>query len=295
MDIVALFYDLDKFLVTFQPRFSRPLLEDGKAHRSRPGRMYLSEVMTILVLFHDSNYRTFKHFYQQHVCQHLRAEFPHLLSYNRFVEQIPRALAAFIGFLQTRFGSCSGISFIDSTCLKVCHNMRIHNHRVMAGIARRGKTSVGWFYGFKLHLIINDQGELLNVCFTPGNVSDQTPVPKLSRKLFGKLVGDKGYISQELFEQLFSRGLQLITRIRKNMKNRLMLLWDKLLLRKRAVIETVVDQLKNISQIEHSRHRSVINYFTEIIAGLVAYTYREKLPSLNMRESEMALLNGVAI
>jgi hypothetical protein len=200
-----------------------------------------------------------------------------------------------IGFLQTRFGSCSGISFIDSTPLKVCHNMRISSHRVMTGLAARGKTSVGWFFGFKLHLIVNDQGELLNICFTPGNVSDQKPVPKLTQKLFGKLVGDKGYISQDLFEQLFGRGLQLITRIKKNMKNRLILLWDKLLLRKRALIETVVDQLKNISQIEHSRHRSVINYFVEIIAGLIAYTYREKLPSLNIRSDELSAIRDAAI
>jgi Transposase DDE domain len=295
MDIVALFCDLDNFVITFQPQFDRPLLEDGKRHRNRRGTMYLSEVMTILVLFHDSNYRTFKHFYLHQVRRHLRGEFPNLLSYNRFVEQIPRALAALIGFLHTRLGRCSGISFVDSTSLRVCHNMRIHSHRVMAGLAARGKTSVGWFYGFKLHLIINDQGELLNVCFTPGNVSDQTPVPKLTQKLFGKLVGDKGYISQALFEQLFVRGIQLITRIRKNMKNRLMLLWDKLLLRKRAVVETVIDQLKNISQIEHSRHRSVANYFTEIIAGLIAYTYREKRPSLSMRASEIQQLNGLAI
>jgi hypothetical protein len=295
VDIVALFYDLDKFAADFEPQFNRPRLEDGKRHRHRPGRMWLSEVMTILVLFHGSNYRTFKHFYLQQVCWQLRKEFPHRLSYNRFVEQIPRALAALIGFLPTRFGSCSGISFIDSTPLRVCHNMRIHSHRVMTGLAARGKTSVGWFYGFKLHLIINDRGELLNVCFTPGNVSDQTPVPKLTQKLFGKLVGDKGYISQELFEQLFVRGLQLITRIRKNMKNRLISLWDKLLLRKRALVETVVDQLKNISQIEHSRHRSVINYFVEIIAGLIAYTYRDTLPSLNIRVEEMALVGNVAV
>lgn len=290
MNIVALFYDLDKFVVNFKPQFKQSLLEDSKPHRDRRGQMHLSEVMTILVLFHDSGYRTFKHFYLKHVCKELTAEFPHLLSYNRFVEQIPRAFSALTSFLQTRLGVCSGISFIDSTPLRVCHNMRINSHRVMAEYAARGKTSVGWFYGFKLHLVINDQGELLNVCFTPGNVSDRAPVPKLSQKLFGKLVGDKGYISQELFEQLFTRSLQLITRIKKNMKNRLIPLFDKLLLRKRAIVETVVDQLKNISQIEHSRHRSVVNYFTDVVAGLIAYTYRDKLPSLNLRTQELAAL-----
>jgi hypothetical protein len=295
VDIVTLFCDLDKFAVSFQPQFKHPLLEDSKAHRNRAGEMYPSEVMTILVLFHGSNYRTFKHFYIDYVCRHLRGEFPRLLSYNRFVARMPRVFSALAVFLQTRFGSCSGISFIDSTPLRVCHNMRINSHQVMAGLAARGKTSVGWFYGFKLHLVINDQGELLNVRFTPANVDDRVPVPAMTRKLFGKLVGDKGYISQELFEQLFGRGLQLITRIRSNMKNRLILLWDKLLLRKRALIETVIDQLKNISQIEHSRHRSVVNYFTEIVAGLIAYTYRDKLPSLNLRTDDQTALAGISI
>ncbi len=283
MDIDTLFYDLDKFAVAFERQFKPRALEGAKARRDRPGQMHTGEVMTLLVLFHDSNYRTFKHFYLRHVCKHLRGEFPRLLSYNRFVERIPRAFAALTCFLKSRMGPCGGISFIDSTPLRVCHNRRINSHKVMKGLAARGKTSTGWFYGFKLHLVINDRGQLLGVHFTPGNVDDRAPVPKLTENLFGKLVGDKGYISRELFEQLFSRGLQLITRIKSNMKNRLILLWDKLLLRKRAVVETVVDQLKNISQIEHSRHRSVVNYFTEIVAGLIAYTYRDKLPSLNLR------------
>lgn len=295
MDIVALFYDLDKFAMEFEPQFKRLLLAEGKAHRDRPGQMCLSEIMTILVLFHESNYRTFKQFYLKHVTVHLQGEFPHLLSYNRFVERIPDALVALGGYLQTRLGSCGGISFVDSTPLRVCHNRRIHSHKVMAGLAARGKTSTGWFYGFKLHLVINDQGELLNVCFTAGNVDDRVPTPQLTEGLFGKLVGDKGYISQGLFEALFTRGLQLITRLKSNMTNRLILLWDKLLLRKRAVIETVIDQLKNISQIEHSRHRSVVNYFADIIAGLIAYTYRDRLPSLNLRENDLDMSEAVSV
>lgn len=295
MDIVTLFYDLDQFAVEFEPLWRAHLLADGKVHRNRPSRLCLGEVMTILVLFHDSNYRTFKHFYRRHVCRHLRAEFPRLPSYNRFIEQIPTAFAALVAFLQTRFASCSGISFVDSAPLRVCHNLRIHSHKVMAGLARRGKTSTGWFYGFKLHLVINDCGQLLNACFTPGNINDREPVEKLTQQLFGKLFGDKGYISQELFERLFNRGLQLITRIKRNMKNKLMPLLDKLLLRKRAVVETVIDQLKNISQIEHSRHRSVINYFADIVAGLIAYTYRDPLPSLNLRPDEIHVIRGQLI
>src|SRR5688572_30278126 len=205
MDIVALFYDLDKFAVAFEQRWKRHLLPDGKKHRHRMSRMHLSEIMTILVLFHASNYRTFKHFYLDHVCQHLRGEFPQLLSYNRFVERIPEAFAALACYLKTRMtrNPCSGISFIDSTPLRVCHNLRIASHRVMAGLARRGKTSTGWFYGFKLHLVTNDQGELLSACFTAGNVDDRKPVLALAQHLFGKLFGDKGYIDKKLFERLF--------------------------------------------------------------------------------------------
>ena len=153
----------------------------------------------------------------------------------------------------------------------------------MAEFAARGKTSVDWFYGFKVHLVINDEGELLGVKITAGNVDDRDPVPELARALFGKLFGDRGYISQALFEQLWQQGVQLITKLRKNMKNKLLPLLDKLLLRKRSIVETVNDQLKNISQIEHSRHRSPFNFFVNLMARLVAYTFREKKPSLNIR------------
>jgi hypothetical protein len=292
MDRVALFYDLDTFVPVFQRLWNRRSLPDGKKHRHRPGRMHLSEIMTILILFHSSNYRTFKHFYLIQVRLHLAGEFPHLLSYNRLVEHIPQAFAALACYLKSRMGRCSGISFIDSTALRVCHNQRANSHRVMAGLAQWGKTSTGWFFGFKLHLIVNDQGQLLNVCLTAGNVDDRKPVQDLAANLFGKLVGDKGYIRQELFERLFLRGVQLITRIKSNMKNKLMPLVDKVLLRKRAIIETIIDQVKNISQIEHSRHRSVVNYFADITAGLIAYTYREALPSLNLRAEPCQLLEG---
>jgi transposase len=165
----------------------------------------------------------------------------------------------------------------------VYDNHRIHNHKVFAGIAQRGKGSMGWFYGLKLHLIVNDCGELLACQITPGNVDDREPVPTLSRRLFGKLIADRGYISRALFEQLLDTfGVQLITRLRKNMKNHLMPLMDKLLLRKRAIIESIVDQLKNISQIEHTRHRSPTNCFINIIAGLIAYCHQPKKPSLNL-------------
>ena len=286
MEILPVFCDIDDFCQFFEPLWKRRLLCEGERQRDRPASLCLSEVMTIIVMFHASAYRNFKAYYTEQVLKHYAAAFPHLTSYQRFVELMPRALVPMCGYLQTRKGECSGISFIDSTSLKVCHNRRIHSHKVFEGCARRGKTSVDWFFGFKLHLVINDCGELLSVRLTPGNVDDRRAVPAMVQELFGKLFGDKGYISQTLFETLYMDGVQLVTKLKTNMKNRLVSIFDKIMLRKRAIIESVVDQLKNISQIEHTRHRSVANYFVNLLAGLVAYTWREKKPSLNIRVKE---------
>jgi transposase len=281
--LLELFVSVDDFCQVFLPFWERTLLQDGSKKRRRPGQLSVSEMMTIIIHFHQSHYRDFKTYYTEHVREHLRSEFPKLVSYERFVILMPSVLGPLSAYLKSLYGRCHGISFIDSTALAVCDNHRIHNHKVFAGVAQRGKGSMGWFYGLKLHLIVNDCGELLACQITPGNVDDREPVPTLSRRLFGKLIADRGYISRALFEQLLDTfGVQLITRIRKNMKNRLMPLIDKLLLRKRAIIESIVDQLKNISQIEHTRHRSPTNCFINIIAGLIAYCHQPKKPSLNL-------------
>ena len=179
------------------------------------------------------------------------------------------------------------LSFIDSTTLKICHNKRIYSNKVFKSIAERGKSSTGWFYGFKLHLVINEKGKILSSLLTPGNVDDrnESVISSLTKNLFGKLIGDRGYLSEKIFNMLFEKGIQLITKIRKNMKNKLMPLEDKLLLRKRAIIESVNDQLKNISQIEHSRHRSVGNFIANVLSGIIAYSFREKKPSIFSNES----------
>src|SRR4051794_11345590 len=169
--------------------------------------------MTILVFFPASHYRTFQHFYLAHRLGQRSGDFPTLPSYTRFIELIPMTLLPLCAYLQTRKGQLTGIQFIDSLPIRVCHNRRISSHKVFAGLARRGKGSMGWFYGFKLHLVINEQGELLGLTITPGNVDDRRPVRKLVRQLWGKLFGDRGYLSQELFEQLWSQGLQLITKL----------------------------------------------------------------------------------
>jgi hypothetical protein len=284
MSILELFCAVDDFWLQFAPTWCETLLAGGQRQRLRATQMSMSEMMTIMILFHQSHYRTFKAFYTEYVQRHLRSEFPVLVSYHHFVELMPTLLVPLTAYLHTQFGRCTGISFIDSTPLAVCHNRRIHQHRVFVEQAARGKTSVDWFYGFKLHLVVNDEGELLAFCLTLGNVDDRRPVPKLATRLFGKLFGDKGYISQPLAEQLLvTQGLELITKLKKKMHNRLLTVSDKLLLRKRAIIETINDQLKNICQIEHTRHRSPINFLVNLVAGLIAYCHQPKKPSLGLR------------
>lgn len=293
MDILPVFCDIDDFCSAFEPYWRRRLLADGKKHRHKPSALALSEVMTILVLFHSSGYRDFKTFYTQYVMKHYAGAFPKLTSYNRFVELQRDALIPLWCYLHTRCGDCTGISFVDATTLSVCHNLRIPQHKVCADCAERGKSSMDWFYGFKLHLVINECGELLGCYLTPGNVDDRVPVPRMVAELWGKLFGDRGYISQALTALLQAQDLHLVTKIKKNMKNRLLSITDKLLLRKRSLIETVNDQLKNISQIEHTRHRSLWNFLGNVAAGLIAYSWQEKKPSLNIRVKEQLQLPAV--
>lgn len=248
----------------------------------------MSEVMTIIVAYHQSNFKHFKAYYHYLLLAH-RKEFPKLLSYNRFIELFSSALTPLCAYLNFRKGENTGISYIDSTSITVCHNRRIRRNRVFQKLATRGKTTMGWFYGFKLHLIVNHVGELLSFKITKGNTDDRVPVINLCNKISGKLYGDKGYISQKLFEDLFEKGIQFITGVRSKMKNKLLSIEDKLLLRKRFIIETINDQLKNISDIDHTRHRSPTNFLVNLISGLIAYTHQTKKPSIKMADSLLSL------
>jgi hypothetical protein len=214
------------------------------------------------------------------------------VSYSRLVECLPSVLVPLSAYLGTPLGRPRGVAFIDSLPLPVCHNRRISSHPVFADFAQRGKSSVDWFYGFKLRFIVNDEGDLLALHFTPGHVDDRVPVPDLAEGLWGKLFGDRGYLGQELFERLWENGVQLITKLKRNMRNKLLPLWDKLLLRKRTLIESVGEQLKHVCQIAPTRHRSVSNAFVPPFAALIAYTWHEHKPSLHLTDQERALLMG---
>jgi len=284
--ITEIFCSIDDFCLVFDPALQKRQLSTGKKTRNRKFIMTTSEIVTITVLFHLSGIRTFKHFYIDYVQKHLYQEFPNTVSYNRFVELMQSNLLPLTLYMKTCcLGECTGISFVDSTPIRACKNKRINQNKVFKGIANVGKSTMGWFYGFKLHIIVNDKGELLDFMITQANVDDRAPLKEdnFLKKIFGSLYADKGYISKELTTLLFDQGLHLIAGIRNNMKNVLMTLKDKILLRKRSVIETINDQLKNIAQAEHSRHRSFGNFITNLVASLIAYSFQEKKPSIKFQ------------
>lgn len=296
--LTEIFFEVDNFCKIFEKEWSKYLLEVETNKSKRGCLMSLSEIMTIVIYFHLSNYRTFKSYYLEHVSKCLKKEFPNRLSYNRFVEVQQQTIIPLLIFLKKlRMGKCSGISFVDSTKLKVCDNRRINQHKVFDGLANRGKDSVDWYYGFKLHLVTSEIGEIINFSLTSGNVDDRnrSVFNDLTKGLLGKLFGDKGYISSSLAEELSLNNIELITRVKKNMEAKLIPIIDKILLRKRAVIESVNDELKNVCQIEHSRHRSPTNFLVNLLAGLSAYSFKPKKPSINFNQKDLAMLGNLPI
>lgn len=278
--ITEIYYLVDDFCKEFDNNLSTKII--GKTTK-RPPTLSHSEVISIMILFHDKGYKCMKHFYTQYVQVHLKHLFPRTVSYNRFVELMKTVNLHFSIFIKTLcLGECTGISYVDSTPVRVCKNKRISRHKVFKGIAQIGKSTMGYFYGFKLHLVINERGELLNFVITPGNVDDREPLKnkRFVKKITGKLYGDKGYVSAPLAKILFIDGIQLITGIRNNMKNCLMEMSDKILLRKRSIIETINDVLKNTCQVEHSRHRCFDNFISNLLAGIATYCFLPKKPNI---------------
>lgn len=292
MELVALFYIIDEFCQEFEPKWRQQRIAAGEGQRNRACSLSLSEILTIMVHFHQSHHRNFKHYYLDYVCAQLSSDFPNLVSYGRFVEIMTEMTVPMATLLFSLMANPSAANYIDSTKLVVCHNRRIRRNKVFKGLAARGKSSMGWFYGFKLHLIVNEHGQLVSFFITPGNTPDNNieSVTKLARTMHGKLFGDRGYISKDLFKALWEQGVKLITGIKKNMKNKLLPLMDKVMLRGRGIIETINDQLKNIQQIEHTRHRSPLNFSTNLLSGLVAYQLQPKKPSLHFTKPEQRLM-----
>ena len=281
-DITELFCRIDDFCKDVKKNEKGKML--GKARK--PTRIPLlseSEITTIITLFQLSGMKNFKDFYYR-VMPYYAKEFPKRPLYNRFIELMPRVFIYF-SYLLAAIIHCNPndkVFFIDATSLPVCHNKRISRHKVFEGLAERGKTSMGWFFGLKLHLVVDRKGRIQGFQMSPGNVHDTKAVEGITKHLKGLLFGDRGYISQGLFDSLYKRGLKLVTTIRRNMKNKLLSLYEKSTLRKRFIIETVFDLLKNKLTLWHTRHRSPQNAFVHLLACLVAYSLKPSKPATSI-------------
>ena len=281
--IIKIFCDVDDSCKEFvRMRVGRPqLAAPGTRRGSRIPSLSEREIITIALLFHFGTYRNFKEYYLNFIRGEKHGFFPAAVSYNRFLELLPRVLVPLARFLGTRaLGACTGIAYADSTMIPVCHNARRYSNRVFAGAATDGRDSMGWTHGFKLHLLCNDRGEIVRFALTGANARDLDPGvwALFARGLRGHVFADRGYIFAGLSQRLRAQGVRLVTGVCRNMKNRLLPLWEKEMLRKRAIIETINDLLKNTAQIAHTRHRSAGNFTINLLSALGAYCYFDNKP-----------------
>lgn len=276
-DFTALFCFVDDFIKEFDK--NTPAINNSKTKPGPKNSLTKSEVLTILIGFYQSSSDCFKNYYKYIILPLHHKDFK-LVCYEHFNKLIGQHLPYLTILLNHLFDKCRGISFVDSTSISVCKNYRIYSHKVFKGLAARGKTTKGWFYGLKLHLIINPQGGLVKASFSSGNKDDRKHFSSMVKNIFGKVFGDRGYISRELFNDLLDKNIQLITRIKKGMKNILMPAMDKILLLKRALVETVIGKIKLLNKFEHSRHRSPTNAFSHMIASLIHYQLLDDKPSI---------------
>jgi len=290
--LVQIFLEVDDFMQGMHRYLnSQSLPNPNGTTRNRHRKMSESEMMTIVIYYHVSGFKCFKWYYNYVIKKLFADYFPESFSYNRFINLMAE-LNLYLMFFMTacRLSIPTDGNYIDSKKLVVSHNRRIKDHKVHKGIAKRGKSSTGWFFGFKLHLIINHFGEIVLFQLSPGNLADNNHnlLESIADKLQCFLFGDKGYISK-IAASLKMKGLNLITKLRKNMKKKQLLSPEqKYYMRHRGLIETVFDIMKSTLDIEHSRNRSTKNYFTNILSALIAYTFLDKIPCIPTYQKKMS-------
>lgn len=281
--LLPIFCLIDDFCKLIDEKFSKKMIGNLNMRKNIKSckKLSLSEIMTILIFFHKSNYRNFKSYYKDFVCIYWKELFPMLPSYQRFIERQQEAVMPMFLLFKCLEKKETGIYYIDSTPIKSCNILRANSHKVFKNLASKGKTSTGWFYGFKLHILINENGDLIDFSFTTGSIHDIHQLEYLSKSIYNsEIYGDKGYISTKIEKELKRKSTKLITKVRKNMKPRAITSSQKYFLSKRGLVETVIDILKNEIQIEHTRHRSINNFMANLFSGILAYNFRPKKPTV---------------
>ena len=269
--LISTFCRIDDFCIIYHKELQSKSIDYKKKKVGVKPRLSLSEIMTILIMYQAVRYKDFKTYYVEFIKIYWKHYFPTAPSYNRFVELIDIAMSPLIAFISSNHGKHTDLYFIDATKLPVCHNLRESRHKVFKGLAAKGKTSTGWFFGFKLHLLTNHIGEIVSINISPGNKDDRSFLTKLCKGLKGLVFGDRGYISKDKARLLEQQGLKLITTLKKNMKKVPRTRFEKAMLAKRSIIETIFDYLKNNLTLWHSRHRSINNAFTHLMAALAQF------------------------
>lgn len=280
--LIELFIEIDDLLQAYESYKATQTL--GRIRQpTRVPALSGSEVCTIWVCYHYSGYKCFEYYYKNKVLKELREYFPNVPTYETFLQYIPKAKGALYLWLLYTCGRSdrTGLYYIDSKRLQVCHLKRQHSNKVFKDIARKGKSSMGWFFGFKLHLVVNQIGQVVAFDLTTGNVADnnQNLLKKLLANLQGYCIGDKGYHTK-LFAFFYENGLHLLTKPKKNMKHRITTEYHNKLIDKRGLIESVFDILTSVCDLEHTRHRNPDNAFAHMIAAVIAYQYLNKKPAL---------------
>jgi hypothetical protein len=282
--LIEIYVDCDDFLKDFLKSYNQLKVDSGNVKKpTREPDLSPSEIMSITIYYHLSGYKCFQYYYTEIVLKHLRSYFPKLVCYDRFVAITPRVMPLLLVYLNyARTGKQTGIYYADSKKLPVCDNRRIHQNKVFYGHANRGKSSTGWFYGFKVFIVVNQYGQLMKCGFTQASKADNNFdwMTTFFNGFEGMMFTDKGFLSSKAFEVLYRNGLKLITGIKTNMKNKLMNMKEKLLHKKRGMIEAVNDILMTVCDIDHTRHRSPFNFFVNLFSGLIAYTYFDKVPTI---------------
>jgi len=266
----TIFCIIDDFCKAYQECVRHKLLSSGK-QRIRAGKLTLSESISIMIFYQFSPYKNFKLYYQHFILSSTLFKDPPC--YDRFIQIVPSLFLPIVMILHYMSGRKTGTYYADSTHFAVCKNIRITSNKTFKGLAERGHSSIDWFYGFKLHMIINDKSEIVAIQITKGNVGDRKAFEEMviQKELKGKCYSDRSYISKELFDRLYRRGLMLITGVRINMKNYLMPILDKIMLRKRFIIETIFGYIKEQFNVRPNKHRSPTNFFVTLCSALITY------------------------
>jgi hypothetical protein len=267
--------DLVDFILANTPQFAIQKKIVGR-HRN----LKIAEAITISLYRYTLPHTTFKHFYAFMRNYH-GAEFPNLPHYSNMLllqkhlfPFVSRMSGILIGINRSAFKNKKvRLMFIDGSDLPVCTNKRIFTHKVAKEAAARGKSSKGWFYGFRIHILCDDGGNLLGVKITPGNVDERTQVKKLVGDITDTtLVGDTGYLKKTLGEELYkSNNVWFLTGVKKVMK-KLMTKENHTLLKARQLVETVIGSLKFRGGMPNSLPRSIKGYQVHFVMTLLAFT-----------------------